>query len=59
MVFAQVETYLNVRSAPISSRTIIAKAYPKHGLQVLKVLEGWVKVSFNGSEGYVSSDYVK
>jgi len=59
MVYAQVETYLNVRSAPISSGTIIAKAYPKDGLQVLEVLEGWVKVSFNGSEGYVSSDYVK
>ncbi|AIY14637.1 SH3 domain-containing protein [Cellulophaga baltica] len=59
MVYAQVETYLNVRSVPNSSGEIVAKAYPEDGLKVLEVLEGWVKVALNGKEGYVSKDFVK
>ncbi len=59
IVYAQVETYLNVRSAPNSNGEIIVKAYPEDGLKVLEVLEGWVKIELNGKEGYVSSDYVK
>ncbi len=58
MVYAQVETYLNVRSTPSSSGEILAKAYPTDKLKVLEVLEDWVKIEFNGVEGYVSSDYV-
>jgi len=42
-VYAQVETYLNVRSEPNSS----------------EVLGSWLKVSLNGKEGYVSIDFVK
>jgi len=59
LVYPQVETYLNVRSAPNSSGDIIAKAYPEDGLKVIEVLEGWLKVSLNGTEGYVSSEFVK
>ena len=58
-VYAQVDTYLNVRSVPNSNGEIIAKAYPKDALNVLEVLEGWVKVALNGKEGYVSSEFVK
>ena len=58
-VYPQVETYLNVRSAPSSKGAIVAEAYPKDALTVLEVLDGWLKVSLNGIEGYVSSDYVK
>jgi uncharacterized protein YgiM (DUF1202 family) len=58
-VYAQVETYLNVRSAPNSNGEIIAKAYPKDGLKILEVLDGWVKIELNGTEGYVSKDFVK
>ncbi|KGK30887.1 SH3 domain-containing protein [Cellulophaga sp. E6(2014)] len=59
ILYAQVETYLNVRSVPNSSGSIIAKAYPKDALRVLEVLEGWVKIELNGKEGYVSKDFVK
>ena len=44
IVYAQVKTYLNVRSAPNSSGTIIAKAYPTNALKVVEVLEGWLKI---------------
>ncbi len=59
IVSPQVETYLNVRSAPSSKGAIVAEAYPKDALTVLEVLDGWLKVSLSGIEGYVSSDYVK
>lgn len=59
IVFPQVDTYLNVRSAPNSNGEIIAKAYPKDALRVLEVLDGWVKIGLNGTEGYVSSEFVK
>lgn len=58
IVYAQVETYLNMRSTPNSSGDIIAKAYPKDALKVLEVLDGWVKVELNGKQGYVSKDFV-
>ncbi|MCR1024160.1 SH3 domain-containing protein [Cellulophaga baltica] len=58
-VYAQVETYLNVRSIPNSNSDIIEKAYPKDALRVLEVLDSWVKIEINGKEGYVSKDFVK
>ncbi|MBE7653801.1 SH3 domain-containing protein [Tenacibaculum finnmarkense] len=59
IVYAQVETYLNMRSAPNSNGDIIAKAYPKDGLKVIEVLDGWLKIELNGKQGYVSSEFVK
>ena len=59
ILYPQVETYLNVRSAPNSSGTIVGKAYPNDALLLIEEVDGWVKVSLNGTEGYVSSDYVK
>ncbi len=59
IVYAQVETYLNVRSAPNSNGDIIAKAYPKDDLKVIEVLDDWVKIALNGKEGYVSKDFVR
>ena len=57
-VYAQVKTYLNVRSAPSSSGEIIGKAYPTDKMKVLEVLDGWLKVSIRDVVGYVSSDFV-
>ena len=59
IVHAQVETYLNIRSAPNSSGNIVGKAYPKDGLKIIEVLDGWLKVKLDNTEGYVSSDFVK
>jgi len=58
-VHAQVETYLNMRSEPNSSGAIIAKIYPTNTLKIVEVLDNWLKVSLNGKEGYVNSDFVK
>ncbi len=58
IVYAQVETYLNVRSKPNSNADIVSKAYSTDKLKVLEVLKDWVKIEFNGVEGYVSSDYI-
>ncbi|ADV48992.1 SH3 type 3 domain protein [Cellulophaga algicola DSM 14237] len=58
-VYAQVDTYLNVRSTPNSTGAIIEKAYPKDGLKVLEILEAWVKIELNGKQGYVSKDFVR
>ncbi|WBX78221.1 SH3 domain-containing protein [Tenacibaculum ovolyticum] len=59
VVYAQVDTYLNMRSAPNTTGTIVGKIYPTDKLMVLEVLTNWVKVSLNGTEGYVSSEFVK
>jgi len=59
VVYAKMATYLNVRTLPSTNGNVIAKAYPEDGLKVLEVLEGWIKVSLNNIEGYVSSEFVK
>ena len=59
IVYAQVETYLNIRSSPDANASIIGKAYPKDSLKVLEIFENWVKIELNGKQGYVSSDFVK
>ncbi|WP_205692190.1 SH3 domain-containing protein, partial [Cellulophaga sp. Z1A5H] len=58
-VYAQVDTYLNIRSTPDSKGAIVGKAYPKDGLKVLEILEAWVKIELNGKQGYVSKDFVR
>ncbi|MCD8440813.1 SH3 domain-containing protein [Tenacibaculum finnmarkense] len=59
IVYAQVDTYLNMRSTPNATGTIVGEIYPTDKLMVLEVLANWVKVSLNGTEGYVSSEFVK
>ena len=59
LVYPKVETYLNIRSAPNSSGNIVGKAYPKDGLKIIAILDGWLKVKLDDIEGYVSSDFVK
>ncbi|WP_195782441.1 SH3 domain-containing protein [Priestia megaterium] len=62
---AAAETYtttanLNIRSGPSTSNAIIATV--KQGTQLTVVgqaANGWLKVSYQGKTGYVSSDYVK
>ncbi len=59
IIYAQVDTYLNMRSAPNMTAAIVGKANPQDALIVLEILEGWVKINLNGTEGYVSSEFVK
>jgi len=59
IVYPKVDTYLNIRSTPNSEGNVIGKAYSTDALKVIEVLDNWLKVSLNGKEGYVSSEYVK
>lgn len=62
---AAAETYtitanLNIRSGPSTSNAIIATV--KQGTQLTVIgqaASGWLKVSYQGKTGYVSSEYVK
>src|SRR5690242_2668206 len=62
---AAAETYtttanLNIRSGPSTSNAIIATV--KQGTQLTVVgqaANGWLKVSYQGKTGYVSTQYVK
>ncbi len=62
---AAAETYtttanLNIRSGPSTSNTIVATV--KQGTQLTVVGQassGWLKVSYQGKTGYVSTQYVK
>ena len=50
--------YLNIRSRPSTSAPVIAKAYDGARLTVLNQWQGWYLVSFDGAEGYASSDFI-
>ena len=50
--------YLNIRSRPSTSAPVIAKAYDGARLTILNQWQGWYLVSFDGAEGYASSDFI-
>ncbi len=49
---------LNVRSAPGTDNSVITKLYEGSVVKVIGINNGWLKVSFNGTNGYVHPDYV-
>ena len=49
---------LNVRKAPNTDSEIVEKVGNDERYSVLEVLDGWVKISIDGEEGYVSDEYV-
>lgn len=51
-------TNVNLRSEPNTSSEVITVLAQGARLEFLGEEEGWVKVSFFGQEGYVSTDYV-
>lgn len=50
---------LNVRVEPNTDCSIITTMAEGEELEVVEVLEGWVKVNVDSDEGYVSADYVE
>ncbi|ULT56807.1 SH3 domain-containing protein [Neobacillus drentensis] len=50
---------LNVRQAPATSSAIIGKVTNGQTLNVTARQTGWLKISYNGKIGYVSSQYTK
>lgn len=49
---------LNVRKEPNTESSVIIQIGEGEKLEVLEKLDGWVKVSVDSEDGYVSSDYV-
>lgn len=50
--------YLNIRSRPSTTASIIARAYDGARLSILNQYQNWYLVSFDGTEGYASKDYI-
>jgi cell wall-associated NlpC family hydrolase len=51
-------TTLYVREEPSTESTIITSMPNGEELEVIEVLDGWVKINVDSDEGYVSADYV-
>lgn len=49
---------LNVRKEPNTDSSVIIRIGKGEKLEVLEVLEGWIKVAVDSDAGYVSADYV-
>lgn len=49
---------LNIRSRPSTSAPVIARAYDGTRLNIINQWQGWYLVSFDGTEGYASSDFI-
>ncbi len=52
-------TGLNVRSGPSTSYTILGRLDYKEKVTVLSTSNGWSKIKYNGSTGYVSDSYLQ
>ncbi len=50
--------YLNIRSRPSTTAPVIARAYDGARLTILNQWEGWYLISFDGTEGYASRDFI-
>lgn len=50
--------YLNIRSRPSTNAPVIAKAYDGARLSILNQYQNWYLVSFDGTEGYASRDFI-
>lgn len=51
--------YLNVRVEPLASSTKLGILTEGQVVEVIEVLDEWVKIKYNGQVAYVSAEYVK
>ena len=56
-VISQVD-HLNLRSEPTLSAAILSRLNSGETAEVLAISNGWIQVSYNGTIGWVSDDYV-
>lgn len=50
--------YLNIRQSAGTSSKIVGKLYPGTVISIEDSTDGWYKITYNGINGWVSSDYV-
>lgn len=55
----KVNSYLNVRSGPSSSYSIIGKLKPDTVVEIISTHGGWYKIKYGNAYGYVYAKYVK
>ncbi|EGT3617092.1 enterotoxin [Clostridium perfringens] len=55
----KVNSTLNMRSGPGSSYGVIGTLRNNDKVEIIKEVNGWYEIRFNGKSGYVSSQYVK
>ena len=58
VAIAQVEGYVNIRSAASEDGEVLGKLYDNSAATVLGEENGWYNISSGSVEGYVKSDYV-
>lgn len=50
---------VNVRSAPSTDSSILTKVYAGNIVGLVSLADGWYAVTYNGTSGYMSADYVR
>ncbi|MCI8852972.1 MAG: SH3 domain-containing protein [Lachnospiraceae bacterium] len=58
LCIAQVDNYVNVRSAPTEEGEILGKLYDESAGTVEEEVDGWLKITSGTVTGYVKGDYV-
>ncbi len=53
------ESYLNVRSIPSTSSQLVGTLAYNERVDILEKSNGWYKIDFRGTQGYVASSYLK
>ena len=55
----KVNSALNMRSGPGSNYGVIGTLCNNDKVEIIKEVDGWYEIKFNGKVGYVSSQYIK
>ena len=55
----KVNSALNMRSGPGSNYGVIGTLRNNDEVEIIKEVDGWYEIKFNGKVGYVSSQYIK
>ncbi|HFE9702378.1 TPA: SH3 domain-containing protein [Clostridium perfringens] len=55
----KVNSALNMRSGPGSNYGVIGTLRNNDEIEIIKEVDGWYEIKFNGKSGYVSSQYIK
>ena len=58
IAIAQVDDYVNVRSAPTTESEIVGKLYNNSAAQILAEENGWYQISSGNVVGYVKAEFV-
>ena len=58
MAFADVDSFLYIRSEPTKQSAWVGKLYPDYAAKITGPVDEWTKIQSGSVEGYVYSDYI-